>query len=89
MRVKINLKNLEKGTYFIKRTRLSRNSGSIFDAWIKMGSPENFNNEIMKILKSKENMDFYIRKEEVIKDIEIEETLLGHSVTLFEIEKHL
>lgn len=87
--IKINLKNLEKGTYFIKRTRLSRNSGSIFDAWIKMGSPENFNNEIMKILKSKENMDFYIRKEEVIKDIEIEETLLGHSVTLFEIEKHL
>ena len=54
-----------------------------------MGSPENFNNEIMKILKSKENMDFYIRKEEVIKDIEIVEGLLGHGVTLFEIEKHL
>ena len=34
-------------------------------------------------------IDSKFRKEEVIKDIEIEETLLGHSVTLFEIEKHL
>jgi len=85
--IKIKIKNLEKGTYYVKRTRLNRSSGSVFDAWIQMGAPQNINNEIINILKSKENMDFYIKKEEVLKDIEIDESLIAHNVTLFEIEK--
>ena len=85
--IKVKIKNLEKGTYYVKRTRLNRSSGSIFDAWIQMGAPQNINNEIINLLKFKENMDFYIKKEEVLKDLEIDESLIAHSVTLFEIEK--
>lgn len=85
--IKIKIKNLEKGTYYVKRTRLNRSSGSVFDAWIQMGSPQNMSKEILDILKSKENMDFYIKKEVVTRDIEIDESLIAHNVTLFEIEK--
>lgn len=85
--IKIKIQNLEKGTYYVKRTRLNRSSGSVFDAWIQMGAPQNINNEIINILKSKENMDFYIKKEDVIENLEIDESLIPHSVTLFEIEK--
>lgn len=87
--IKIVLKNLEKGKYLLKRTRLNRDSGSVFDAWIKMGAPENINMETLKILKSKENMDIYIKKEEIIKELELTEALGGHCVTLFEIEKQI
>ena len=85
--IKLKINNLEKGTYYIKRTRLNRSSGSVFDAWVQMGAPKNMNEEIIKILKSKENMDFYIRKEDVLDSIDIDETLIPHNVTFFEIEK--
>lgn len=86
---KISISGLEKGTYYIKRTRLNKNSGSVLDAWLKMGAPENINNDIFNILKSKENMDFYIKKEEIENTIEIDEGVIGHGITLFEIEKKI
>lgn len=83
----LKLMDIPQGNYNIRKTYLNENSGSIFDAWKKMGEPENIDDEVLDLLKSKEKMDLYIEKKEILNEYNISEELHIQTVVFIEIEK--
>ena len=83
----LKLIDIPQGNYKIRKTYLNENSGSIFDAWKKMGEPENIDDEVLELLKLKEKMDLYIEKREMLNEYNISEKLEIQTVVFIEIEK--
>jgi xylan 1,4-beta-xylosidase len=78
--------NLEEGKYKITRYRLNRESGSSFDAWIKMGAPEELNSDMYAYLKSKEIPEITVSTEIVKGQFVLSDILPVHGILLIEIE---
>lgn len=79
--------NIKSGLYKIERYKLSRESGSSFDAWIKMGAPEEIQSRVYDYLKSKEIPDLSISTETVKGQLVLNDTLPVHCVLLIEINR--
>ncbi|OOM75616.1 beta-xylosidase [Clostridium puniceum] len=79
--------SLPSGHYRIKRWSLNRNSGSTFDAWQNMGSPEQIQPDIYDYLKSKEIPEIKINTEAVKNELIISDSVPPHGVMLIEIDK--
>jgi xylan 1,4-beta-xylosidase len=79
--------SLEEGKYRIERYRLNRDSGSSFDAWLKMGAPEEISNEIYSYLKSREAPEISVSTETVKGQLVLSDTIPVHGVLLIEIER--
>jgi xylan 1,4-beta-xylosidase len=78
---------LESGKYKIKRSRLNRESGSSFDAWLRMGAPEHIYPDIYAFLKSREIPEISISMETVRKQLVLNDLVAPHGVLLIEIDK--
>lgn len=78
---------LEGGKYKVKRSMLNRESGSSFDAWLKMGAPEDISKDIYTYLKSKEVPDISISIEKVSKQLILNDSVPPHGILLIEIDK--
>ena len=81
------LLTLETGNYSIKRSRLTRDSGSSFDAWLKMGAPENISPDIYAFLKSRESPEISITTESVKEQLLLSDSVPVHGVLLIEIDR--
>lgn len=79
--------SLESGTYKIKKYFLNRNSGSIFDSWIDMGSPEEIETDIYSYLKSREIPNITIETKIIKNNLIISENVAAHAITFIEVEK--
>ncbi|WP_294898826.1 GH39 family glycosyl hydrolase [uncultured Eubacterium sp.] len=77
--------NLPSGQYLMRQTEVSRTSGSAYDLWLKMGSPQYDNSEIVASIKQKSSPDTYYREASVSDHLIIDVTLPVHSVILIEI----
>ena len=77
--------NLPSGHYLMRRTEVSRTSGSAYDLWLKMGSPQYDNSEIVASIKQKSSPDTYYQEAVVSDHLIINVTLPIHSVILIEI----
>lgn len=81
------LLTLEEGKYNIIRYSLNRESGSSFDAWLKMGAPEEMNNEMLTYLKSKEIPNISVSTEVVNGQLVLNDIIPVHGVLLIEIDR--
>ena len=77
--------NLPSGHYLMRRTEVSHTSGSAYDLWLKMGSPQYDNSEIVASIKQKSSPDTYYQEAVVSDHLIINVTLPIHSVILIEI----
>ncbi len=78
---------LPEGNYKVKRSELNTDNGSIFDAWIHMGAPEEINRDVYNFLKAKELPNIHIKKEAVKNTLLLNAIVPVHGVLLFEIDK--
>ncbi|HEX5563408.1 MAG TPA: helix-turn-helix domain-containing protein, partial [Sporosarcina sp.] len=72
--VHLNLQ-LQKGNYKLKSYELNREHGSIFDEWIRMGQPKNFDHEELEFLKSKEFMRLTSSTAEVEGELQLQHSI--------------
>jgi xylan 1,4-beta-xylosidase len=79
--------NLEEGKYKIERYRLDRESGSSFDAWLKMGAPEEMHSEMHAYLKSKEVPELRVSTETVKGQLVLSDIVPVHGILLIDINK--
>lgn len=79
--------NLNSGNYRIKRSSLNMNFGSIFDAWIKMGAPEEIHSDVYNFLKSREAPSINISTENVKNTLILNDSIPIHGILLIEIHK--
>ncbi|MBU3099495.1 MULTISPECIES: GH39 family glycosyl hydrolase [Clostridium] len=78
---------LEDGKYNIKRSKLNRQSGSSFDAWLKMGAPEDISSDVYDFLKSKEVPELSMSIETVHKQLILNDSIPPHGILLVELDK--
>lgn len=78
---------LNEGRYRLKRYRLDRESGSTFDAWLKMGAPEQISSDIYDYLKSKEMLDIRVTEEVCHGRLTIHDLIPVHGVLLIEVDQ--
>lgn len=69
----------------MKTYRINRQNGSVFDEWLKMGSPDPLTKEELNYLKNKSEMDYYTEKVFVKDGFKIVERLQPHEVVLIEL----
>lgn len=79
--------SLENGTYKIKKYFLNRKSGSIFDEWINMGSPEEIEQDIYLHLKSKETLNLTVDTKIIKNNLIISENIAAHDIIFIEFYK--
>jgi xylan 1,4-beta-xylosidase len=79
--------NLKEGQYRIERYRINRDSGSSFDTWLKMGAPEEINNEMYSYLKSREIPQISVSTENVKGQLVLSDTVPVHGILLITIDK--
>ncbi len=79
--------NIDSGMYRIKTTRISTNSGSVYDEWLKIGTPEILQKEEVAYLQSKSVPEFNIKQDAI--EIKFEEfiSLEKNEVILIELVK--
>lgn len=79
--------SLKKGDYNVKRIKLNRESGSTFDAWIKMGSPEEIQSDVYSYLKAKEILEINVATETVEEQLLLTDSIPPHGILFIEIDK--
>ena len=83
---KILVKELQ-GNYKISEFTFDRENGSVYDFWIKMGSPSNPNSDELDYLNRKAGPDLKIFFEDVNGELQKEYSLRAHGIKLVEIVK--
>lgn len=78
---------LDKGSYKIKRYRLDRDSGSTYDAWLKMGAPEDISSDMHIYLKSKEILQINVSEESLKGQLILNDIIPVHGVLMIIIDK--
>lgn len=79
--------SIPSGYYRIKRWYLNRDSGSTFDAWERMGAPEQIQSDIYNYLKAKEIPEINLTTKEVKNELLISDSIPPHGILLIEIDK--
>lgn len=79
--------NLEQGKYKLKSYTLDKENGSVFDEWINMGKPEDFDNEEFNFIKSKEIMRLKSATIDVQDELLLKQLLPANGVKLIEVTK--
>jgi len=75
------------GKYKAVRTRLNRESGSVFDAWVRMGAPENMSQDDVKYLKTASIPQRIVESLDNDKRLEVQAQVPVHGVELIELCK--
>lgn len=81
--------NIESGHYLLRRTEISRESGSAYDIWKKIGAPKYDSREIIERIRAKAIPESYYSEAEVKDHLILNMTLPAHSVVLVEIMKEI
>lgn len=81
--------NMDPGHYLLRRTEISRESGSAYDIWKKIGAPQYDSQEIIHRIRAKAVPECYYSEAEVKDHLMLNITLPAHSVVLIEIKKEL
>lgn len=79
--------NVDSGHYLLRQTEVSRTSGSAYDLWVQMGSPQYESAEIMEYIKAKSIPNCYYSESTVTDHLLVNVELPMHSVVLVEIMK--
>lgn len=77
--------DLPSGNYLIRQTEVSRTSGSAYNLWVKMGSPQYDTSEILNYIRTKAIPDCYYKEATITDQLLINVELEAHSVVLIEI----
>lgn len=83
----MNINYFNQGKYRITKYYLNAQSGSIYEAWNEIGSPEKITEEVFELLKAKEKMDMKIETREIFDNLNIKEQLEINQVILLDIKK--
>ena len=78
---------VNRGKYQLEKFRVNGESGSSFDAWVKMGAPENLSEDGYKYLENASEAGYKTWIEKVEEDININTELLPHEIQLIIIKK--
>ena len=87
-KVEIDIKGIE-GYYKITKYKLDRENGSVYDDWVRMGSPENMNKEELEYLKGKSHPETIINYVELDGKYKDEIYTKPHGISLIILEKNL
>jgi xylan 1,4-beta-xylosidase len=74
-RIQIHIEGLEAGTYRVERQKISKESGSAFSEWIRLGAPEYVDREEEAYLRAKSVPDLISEKRNADPDLVIEAEL--------------
>lgn len=83
----ISLKRLD-GNYKVIRYKLDRDNGSVFDEWLKMGSPENMTREETNYLKSKSQPSMTVENIKVEGEVNCNLQIPVHGIELVILERY-
>lgn len=86
--LRLKLENFEPGKYTATKYYLNRKSGSVYDAWLRMGSPQKITEEIYELLKLEEKMKIRIESLEIENTLIIQENLDVHEIIFINIQKN-
>lgn len=78
---------VNRGQYQLEKLRVNRESGSSFDAWVKMGSPEKLSEYGYKYLVNASEPGYNTWIEKVDEEININTDILPHEIQLIIIKK--
>lgn len=78
--------NLPSGHYLMRQTEVSRNSGSAYDLWLQMGSPQYESSEIVEYIRAKTIPNTSYQESNVTDHLILDIKLPAHSVVLVEIK---
>lgn len=78
---------LPTGTYRVEQYSINRNTGSSFDAWLKMGAPASPNRQIQQYLAEHASSDYTIREVQVENELLWGAELRPLEITLFVLNK--
>lgn len=82
----ILLKGL-KGSYKSTRYKLDRENGSVFDEWLKLGSPENMTKEEISYLKSKSQPSMIVENINIGGELNYSLSIPVHGIELITLKK--
>lgn len=74
-----------EGSYRVKQTRINRQHGSAYDAWLQMGAPEELEPDMISYLKQRNCPDIVYSIQECTGHLLFDTVLQPHSVVLLEI----
>lgn len=80
-----SLLQVPKGPYRIKQTRINRQHGSAYDAWLEMGAPEELESDMISYLKQRNCPDIAYSIQESKGHLLFDTILQPHSTVLLEI----
>lgn len=78
---------IKSGKYIVEKFRVNRDEGSIFDAWVNMGHPNNLSKEGYRYLENKSQPSYMTREEVVEGNLFINTEVLAHEIQLINIKK--
>lgn len=87
--IAINISGFCSGTYRIRETSVSRESGSAYDQWVLCGSPGHMTEYETEILKRNSYPKFKVKIQQIDNILTVKKTLTPHEVVLIEIERQL
>lgn len=79
--------NIKSGHYLIRRTEISRTSGSAYDLWQKMGAPQYETAEIIERIRTKAIPDCCYSEADVKDHLILNADLPAHSVVMIEVKR--
>lgn len=84
----VRLTGLEPGRYRIRLHKITKEHGSSYDAWVRMGAPERVNKSEYAMLCHSTDPEYRVWEQETEEDIlTIQERLEPHETALLEVEK--
>ncbi|MBQ9031581.1 MAG: helix-turn-helix domain-containing protein [Parasporobacterium sp.] len=75
-----------KGTWQITSWQFSQEHGSSYDAWVRMGSPQELTPEIIQALSFAAYPQIEVRRTEVSEELTLQAEIRPHSVWLYELQ---
>lgn len=79
--------NMDSGHYLLRRTEISREAGSAYDIWQKIGAPQYDSREIIERIRAKSIPECYYSEAMVKDHLILNIELPAHSVVLVEIKR--
>lgn len=84
----INLLGLQPGNYTMRRYSIGPDGGSVYDAWVKMGAPQEITEEVKKILDGQSYPLMHVQSLRVEKELTLKTILPPHEVQLITLSEH-
>ncbi len=86
LKIELVLTGMPKGKYRVTRTKITKQQGSPYDAWVEMGAPEVLHQEDLEYLKARSTPERCVEIIEVTESTLLTSLLEPHSVELIELK---